>query len=295
MISHILRLIWNRKKKNGLMIAEIFISFLVLFAVMSFIIYNVSNYTTPLGFEYKNVWLIQFRPKTDDFETVSNKQNQIRLMLESNQSVLSYSFALYCTPFSYSGSRTSYQLNGKRVGIDILSTDENFFDLMGMTLEEGVKLANSDSIAAIPKIMMNRRFVKDVYNNEEFLGWDKADIFDGTDVNIVGVYSDFRKEGEFSEPSYNMVRIFNPDQYDRNYSQVFVKVPEGSSAELEEQLINQVAQITKTWNLNIERLEDRRARFIDDQMMTIYVYSMISLFLILNVAFGAVWCLMVQY
>jgi len=51
MIKHIFKLIWNKKGSNALMLLEIFLSFLVLFAVVGYVLYNVTNIKTPIGFE----------------------------------------------------------------------------------------------------------------------------------------------------------------------------------------------------------------------------------------------------
>ncbi|MCB0277948.1 MAG: ABC transporter permease [Calditrichaeota bacterium] len=292
MIKHIFRLIWNRKKRNLLMILEIFISFLVLFSVLSYVIYNYNNYTTPLGFNYENIWLVHFRWTTDNNQTVSNKMEQIDNLLKNENKILNHSFARYCTPFSFSGSRTRFEMNNRLFPTDIMAADEHFFDVLGMTLEDGRKLQKSDLAESIPQIMVNRRLVEDAYFNTNYLG-QKSGIFQQTDVNIVGVYSDFRKEGEFSKPSYNMVMLYNGnDPEQKNFSQVFLKMKPGSSAIDEEAILNKIAALTQNWNLQMERLGDRRQALIDDNMTSILLYSMISLFLILNVAlglFGVLW------
>ncbi|MFT5917985.1 MAG: putative ABC transport system permease protein, partial [Bacteroidia bacterium] len=55
MFKHLLKLIWNRKSKNALLIIEIFLSFIVFFAVLTFAIYNFNNYRKPLGYNYDDI------------------------------------------------------------------------------------------------------------------------------------------------------------------------------------------------------------------------------------------------
>jgi len=55
MIRHLFKLIWNRKRANVLVISEIFVCFLVLFAVLTQALYTLSNYRKPVGFDYENV------------------------------------------------------------------------------------------------------------------------------------------------------------------------------------------------------------------------------------------------
>ena len=62
MFKHLLKLIWNKKKQNALLITEIFVSFLVMFGVFTMLVYSFRNYRQPMGFNYDNVWVINFTP-----------------------------------------------------------------------------------------------------------------------------------------------------------------------------------------------------------------------------------------
>ncbi len=59
MIRHIFKLIWNRKRSNFLMMLEITLSFIVLFAVGSMILYGFNSYNKPTGFTYENVRVLR--------------------------------------------------------------------------------------------------------------------------------------------------------------------------------------------------------------------------------------------
>jgi putative ABC transport system permease protein len=50
MIRHVFKLIWNRKRTNFLMVLEIFVSFIVLFAVVGLGVYTLDNWRRPIGF-----------------------------------------------------------------------------------------------------------------------------------------------------------------------------------------------------------------------------------------------------
>ena len=58
MIRHVFKLIWNRKRTNVLMMTEIFVSFLVLFAVVALGVYTLDNWRRPLGFSIDRVWAV---------------------------------------------------------------------------------------------------------------------------------------------------------------------------------------------------------------------------------------------
>ncbi len=51
MIRHFFRVIWFRKKENFMTSLGIFISFIVLFLVTSFLVYTANNYLKPVSLE----------------------------------------------------------------------------------------------------------------------------------------------------------------------------------------------------------------------------------------------------
>ena len=55
MFKHLLTFIWNRKGKNALLIIELAFAFLILFGVLSFVLFNLERYNTPLGFRTENI------------------------------------------------------------------------------------------------------------------------------------------------------------------------------------------------------------------------------------------------
>lgn len=58
MIAHLIRLVWARKRSNVLLMLEIFISFLVVFAVSLLGVTNFNRLSSPLGFEWGDVYLV---------------------------------------------------------------------------------------------------------------------------------------------------------------------------------------------------------------------------------------------
>ena len=56
MTRHVLKIVWNRKRANALIVLEILLSFLVLFAVLTLASALIGSVRQPLGFEWKDVW-----------------------------------------------------------------------------------------------------------------------------------------------------------------------------------------------------------------------------------------------
>ena len=59
MITHLCRLAWNRRRTNLLLVAELFLSFLVMTPLIAGWVLFASEELEPLGFEYENVWSVR--------------------------------------------------------------------------------------------------------------------------------------------------------------------------------------------------------------------------------------------
>ena len=58
MIRHLLKLVWHRKRANALITIEIFACFLIVFVVATFSVSLWSRWHAPLGFDWRNVWVM---------------------------------------------------------------------------------------------------------------------------------------------------------------------------------------------------------------------------------------------
>ena len=101
MIRHLFKMIWNKKKQNALLISEMLISFLVLFAVFTLLVYNYQNYKRPMGFAYENVWLVSYSNavKTSNSDSLTLFYETLRQTIKSMPQVKEISFCSDNVPF----------------------------------------------------------------------------------------------------------------------------------------------------------------------------------------------------
>ena len=83
MIRHLFKLIWNRKRTNVLMMIEIFVSFLVLFAVVGLGVYMLDNWRRPIGFSIDRVWdvSVDMKQVSDDYFDAAQQETVRQLFL----------------------------------------------------------------------------------------------------------------------------------------------------------------------------------------------------------------------
>jgi len=103
MLTHLFKLIWNKKRHHTLLMVEIWISFLVLFGVMSLISYNFKNYLEPIGFEYENVWALDLN-KNQDTTAIIEKLNTIYQKIRTYPEVEVATRMSSNSPFSFTHS-----------------------------------------------------------------------------------------------------------------------------------------------------------------------------------------------
>jgi len=138
MIAHIFKLIWNKKKSNGLIILEIFLAFIVLFFVLSYYFFNIDKVRTPLGFETEDRWavLLDNVDMKDSIDIVSDLTN-LKLNFENMNQVEEASFSLSMFPFAGSTWHTGNDENGFNMQTRVIPCDYNLKATLGLNVIDG--------------------------------------------------------------------------------------------------------------------------------------------------------------
>lgn len=289
MIKHLLILIWNRRKKNLLLFLEIFISFLILFAVLSFVTFNVRNYNEPLGFNTDETWIVYQSIDTeaiDSIEWTTTKQT-LRRELLAKPEIENVSFMGQVTPFGNSNWATGNDDNGFELFTYMAFADENYLETANLNLLEGRWFNENDRNSKYRNVVISKKIKEEVFNNNPVL--DSVYVFEG-ECKIVGVIDHFKYTGDFSteEP----MTIFYQAQEDLNSNSIVIRVAAGTLPEFEEEVNQIVAQITKKQDFVIQQLDVERKMANRSTWIPMIALLSICAFLILNIAlglFGVVW------
>src|ERR1043166_8120598 len=93
-----------------------FVSFIVTFAVFTLIVYYYQNYRQPTGFNYDNVWVVNYRPPEDIQSTDSFQlfRQTLTNMLTSMPQIQAASFVSNNVPFSLNTSNTQVAYKNTR-------------------------------------------------------------------------------------------------------------------------------------------------------------------------------------
>ena len=299
MFSHFLTLIWNRKRANLLLIAELFLSFIVLFGLGSLVAVVTLAMRQPPGFAYDNVWELRLTTNNDQTPQ-SPTLRRLLAQLRATPGVADVSLAAFSTPFStYIMSSNIRVENGPLVSGAEVQADDHFGPLLQLQLLEGRWFDRRDDASKLPPIIINRELRQALFGTGPALGQvvrsshstNPKELSEG---RVVGVTGSYRPGGDLGAPAPAVfVRAVLPDSTSTMFAHtLLVRVRPGSGAVLEEQLVRTVAAITKTWSTSVIALPDSRAASLQTALAPIWAVGLVCAFLLLNVAlglFGALW------
>lgn len=301
MFNHLLTLIWNRKRANALLMAELFLSFVVLFGLGSLVAVVALALRQPPGFAYENVW--EMRLTTNNDQTPQNPTlRRLLAQLRATPGVEDVSLAAFGTPFSTYIMSSNIQVENKPlVGGAEVQADDHFAQLLHLELLEGRWFDKRDDAGKLPPIIINRELRQALFGSGPALGQvvrssHSTNPKEMKEGRVVGVTGSYRPGGDLGAPTPAVfVRTVLPDSAAGlvMFSHtLLVRVRPGSGARLEEQLVRTVAAVTKTWSTSVIALPDSRAASLATALAPIWAGAAVAAFLLLNVAlglFGALW------
>ena len=139
MIAHLFKLIWNKKKQNFLLITEMFVSFLVVFAVFTLLVYNYKNYKAPMGIDYKDVWLVNYTPpeNINRPDSVAMYIDNLKRLLRSMPQIKEVSFTSNNVPFSFNTSNSNVTYNKHETMSNMYGAEDTYAKVLDMKMLQG--------------------------------------------------------------------------------------------------------------------------------------------------------------
>lgn len=295
MLKHVFKLVWNRKRTSLLLVVEIFFSFIVLFVVVTGGVFYADNYRKPLGFSYEHVWNIKINLQNpnDDLWTAEmvKTTEQLYLALHDFPEIETAAGAFsapYGSVFGISDRHSSNLYDGKRVDMYVNEVTDNFREVMDLQLVQGRWFEKSDDALQWKPVVINQRLSRELFGNEDpinkkFAPWS----VDGEEYRVVGLITDFRKNGEYSgADNYLFVRRRLNNPQERPPSNLLIKVRPGTTLEFEERLMSKLQSVARDWSFELQPLRQMRERALKLYLVPVMVGGVIVIFLMLMVGLG---------
>ncbi|SEW05392.1 putative ABC transport system permease protein [Chitinophaga sp. YR573] len=288
MYRHLFKLIWNKRKQNFLLMSEMLVSFLVIFAVFTLLVYYYQNYKKPMGFDYEHVWVISYsngdkNPNGDSLKLFYEiLKRDIRAMPE----VKAVGQMSPNIPFSSNSMQNGFRYKGKVVeSVNDYKVDDSYKDVLHLKILEGRWFNKGDAVAHTRPVLINNGLREKLFGKEPVVG----KIIE--DRQIIGVVADTKFKGDYTSAgfaSYSRIDTSNIHWIDR----LLVNVTADAGPAFEGRLYKKVAGYIENSNVEIEHLVNKRKSINYFALVPIIVLSIVSCFLIINVAlglFGVLW------
>ncbi len=298
MIRHFFRVIWFRKKENFMTSLGIFISFIVLFLVASFLVYTIGNYFKPLGFEYKNVWKITMDWKDDSVDKKIETFRQVENVLKSTPEVESFAYSVSYLFAPSVFSQVHLEYNGIEFLSNLHSGSDDLAEVLGIELLEGRWFNETDNAANRKPIVINYLVKDELFAGEEALG--KVVMIGEDEHQIIGVIGEFRKGGRFTGSTrltYRRISLENNSDFARFGgealgSRVLLKMKPNTGIKFEQILTKRLEGINKDWQFKVNPLESLKRSANIQTLIIPVILAVVCAFLIINVGlglFGVIW------
>jgi putative ABC transport system permease protein len=305
MILHLLKMVWNRKRTNLIIVLEIFASFLLLFSVAAWGISLFSSYSMPRGFSCQNVWVISVNPNTYNYgvstlpdTALQGKYKQLLLTIRSFEQVEAFA-AAGCVPYQVGYWIRSYEQGSRRFDFDYNEVSDTFKDVLNLQMVRGRWFEPADDALNWQPVVVNEQFARMAFGNEDPLGKIVPGViieldpktaknpyleFDG---RIVGVIGGYRRNGEFSAPKpYVFSRRSLSQPASDMLGQIVIKIKPGTPRSFEEQLMRQLNLVAGEWSFQIQSLDEMRVATRKVTMVPIQIAAIVAGFLMIMVGFG---------
>jgi putative ABC transport system permease protein len=195
MLRHLFKLIWNKKGTHSLLIIEVWAAFMVLFGVLTLIVFNLRNYLQPIGFQYEQVWNLELAANQDTTEIAAKLQRAMQ-RVQSYPEVIAASRMSSNTPFSANQIGNSVNYNKVDVGADFYYTDGELAKVLDLPLKKGRWYSEADLVGKFIPIVINQAMEDKLFQSESGLN-KVVRRDDKTMYKVVGIVDKFKAKGQF--------------------------------------------------------------------------------------------------
>jgi len=307
MIRHTLKMIWNRKRSNGLLLLEITLSMLVLFAAVAIAVNAASRYRAPMGFEYHGLYDVSLDMKRLSQEDWLPAQSaKIALLLQELRRVPEIQEAVGSYPplFTNSGMTSAVKKDGKWVPFRMSRETDDAIAALKLHIIQGRGFSPEDDASQLQPVMINRKLRDLVFGGANPIG--KATSEDRKEV-IVGVFEEFRMRGELTDPpegvmlrrtrfaSDAMMQIpaeasaedsgwiknmyFPPEN-------LLLRVRPGTNSAVEKKIIQTCQRVAPEWSFRVKSAEDERHAQLLLDSAPLLAAGLVAAFLLIMVVLG---------
>lgn len=293
MFKHLFKLMWNKKKQNFLLMSEMLISFLVIFAVFTLVVYYYNNYKKPMGFDYDNRWAISYNNgnKSNNTDSLNLFYETLKQTINSMPQVKGVTFCSDNVPLfqNTNGGQTTFHKIKEQT--DMYTVDDNYKDVLNLQLVEGRWFDKQDAAAKYKPVIINNTLKEEFFGNGTAVGQLIGDYGDKNKMKVIGVVNTVKAKGDYAATKPGVYYRTDTGSF-RWLGKMIVKVTPDADAAFEGKLYKTLANYMKNSDVEIDHLVNKRTSINYFTLIPMMVLLIVACFLIINVAmglFGVLW------
>jgi putative ABC transport system permease protein len=294
MYKHLFKLIWNKRRQNFLFLSEILVSFMVIFAVFSLMVYYYLNYRKPQGIAYQDIWNVSYSnpSKSSNTDSVNMFYNRLASTLKALPQVDEVCFTAGNYPYADSHSTTGFSYAGKSYSrINTYNVDDNYAQTLNMKVLEGRWFTKQDGLGRNNSMVINETLRKQLFGSSPAVG----KLIGGEEIKdkskVIGVVADVKAEGDYWPAGPGFYKRLDTGAF-HWIGDMLLRVNKDADAAFESKLHKLLANNIKNSNLEIKHLSEMRDSKNQETAIPMMICIVIASFLIINVAlglFGVLW------
>jgi len=303
MIGHLLKVVWNRRRTNGLILMELLVSFLGLCAVLTPVCNALVNWNKPLGFDYENVWQLDLSAPGVSFgeappDEVWRTLEQLRILMRDLEQVEAFSPLSVNVPFTNSIHASISYYNGRPEHIVYAPVLPEMMEVLRLELVAGRWLEPGDKALNWRPVVITSDFARAAFGSEDPIGQPlqfreaNGEIEETSgeekERRVVGIVSAYRNRGELQQGNFTM---FFPAPWGPGEEFAFdhlLRVRPGVPARFEEELLRAIHGIAPEWTANITPLSRARRALLREALLPLLIMGIVAVFFIVMVGLGLV-------
>ncbi len=290
MIKHVFTLVWNRRRTNALIVAEVLISFLVLCAVLTLSAHFLTNYLRPLGFDYQNVWNVEVSTGLP-WSSIgqSSSMNTTRQLIEIAKGFPEVKAAAGILASPFGSSTWTNNVDNLSTSVMYDGATDDLPQVLGLELIQGRWFDRTDDAQNWAPVIINASLRDKLFGDRDPLGKTliKSSEDHRLEGRVIGVVDDFRFKGELRTPfDLYFSRLRLDDTLSFSQPDLLVRVQPGTPAEFEERLMAGLNAAAPGWSFNIRPLGQMRRAQFTEMLTPLGIVALIAGFLLLMVGFG---------
>ena len=282
MTRHLFKLVWNRKKTNALIVLEIFVSFVVIFAVAAAVIFFANNYRRPLGFRVQDILVVSVELPAGSPDETAVRWNSVLSEVRRFPGVRNAAGTMF-EPYFAGRNTGAWNIGGKEIQFDRNSATDAYADVMGLKVVRGRWFERQDEGAARRPVVLDRDFAIALYGTDDVVG-RAFDENANPPYRVIGVIEDYRAEGELSPR--NNYAFERADPENETLRIVAHLNPGAHNPQLENAILRRLERTVPGGSFGARLLERERETALRFYTVPVFSGAVVAAFLTLMVALG---------